>query len=443
MGFKIAYSFIATDKFSEVGRRMEATSKRINAKMDKLNKTLERTRKMADRVGKSIKDVGKGMTASLSAPIALMGGLAVRAAAKMEVLTLQFETMLKSGEKATGLVNQLREFAKKTPFQLENIGLATKQLLGFGTELNNVLPTLKILGDISAGSGKSLTELTVIFGKIKGKGKAGMEEINQLAEAGIPIVAELAKKFNVSEKAIFEASSAGQLTFPVILETMKGMTKEGGLFNNMMGRLSTTTAGKFSTFKDSLNDALISIGDQVVTTFDLNNNLTKITDKINSLVAAFGKWTKENPRLAKMVFIGIAIAAVLGPILIIIGQLVIAVTALMPVFAALGGVIAAAFSPVGLIIAGIIATIFAVKKFVDFMKGKSPDGDFEPSGAGRRRRRKQGTTQAAEAMAGEKSETEVTVKLEGAPATVSKTRSRGRNRVNIRNKTGSNMPTGQ
>ena len=50
-----------------------------------------------------------------------------------------------------------------------------------------------MLGDIAAASGNSISEIAAAFSKVQAKGKVELENLNQLAERGIPIFAELKK----------------------------------------------------------------------------------------------------------------------------------------------------------------------------------------------------------------------------------------------------------
>ena len=91
------------------------------------------------------------------------------------------------------MVKKLSDFSASTPFQIEGIATAARQLIATGTGLNEVSDTLGFLGDIAAASGSEIEDIAAIFSKVKAKGKVELESLNQLAERGIPIFTMLSE----------------------------------------------------------------------------------------------------------------------------------------------------------------------------------------------------------------------------------------------------------
>ena len=158
-----------------------------------------------DRVGKALGGVGRGLGRAgraaggfvlkykgwIATLTALVGAATLGASGTMERLETSFESMLGSASKARDMVDDLADFAAKTPFQLVGIGESAKKLLGFGVEQDAIIDKLKLLGDIAAGTGVPLGDLAQIYGKTMAKGKAQTEELNQLSERGVPILQAL------------------------------------------------------------------------------------------------------------------------------------------------------------------------------------------------------------------------------------------------------------
>lgn len=59
--------------------------------------------------------------------------------------------MLGGGAQAKAVLGDLSAFAAATPFELPELVEATKKLTAFGIEQQALIPTLKSIGDISAG----------------------------------------------------------------------------------------------------------------------------------------------------------------------------------------------------------------------------------------------------------------------------------------------------
>ena len=71
--------------------------------------------------------------------------------------------MLGSASQATKLLSELSHFAKGTPFGLTEIRENAKQLLAMNIQSSKLIPTLKMLGDISAGLNVPLQRLALNY----------------------------------------------------------------------------------------------------------------------------------------------------------------------------------------------------------------------------------------------------------------------------------------
>ncbi len=172
---------------------------------------------------------------------------AAQSANKFETTKVSFETMLGSAEKAKSVLDDLDKFSLKTPFTPEQVQSSAKSLIGLGLESDKIEESLKSIGDISSGTGKDFNELSSIYGKAMSSGVVQGEALNQLSEAGVPIIKEFAKQFGVSEQEIRKMASNGQIQFKHLDKAFKSMSSEGGQFANMMKKQSETGVGLLST----------------------------------------------------------------------------------------------------------------------------------------------------------------------------------------------------
>lgn len=179
---------------------------------------------------------------------------------KLEQLTISFETFLGSAEAAKAVIADLKAFEVRTPFEAEQVNNAGRALLAFGFSTEELIPTLTRVGDVAAGTGKDFNELALIYGKAKTQGLIQGEELNQLAEAGIPIYAELAKVVGVSEKEIRKLGEQGKLQFSDLEQVFVNLTSEGGKFAGLMERQSKSIGGLYSTLKSQFSNLLASLG---------------------------------------------------------------------------------------------------------------------------------------------------------------------------------------
>lgn len=168
--------------------------------------------------------------------------------------------MLGSAEMAGILLKQLSDFAKATPFELVGIRENAKQLLAMGVAQENIIPTLKSLGDVAAGLSVPLDRLALAYGQVLSKGRLQGQELLQFTEAGVPLLATLATNLGKTTAEISKMVENGQISAKDVTVAFETMSGAGGKFANLMEEQSKTVAGKFSNLKDTINSLGESIG---------------------------------------------------------------------------------------------------------------------------------------------------------------------------------------
>ena len=202
----------------------------------------------------------------------------ISGAAELEQLNISFEVFLGSAQKAKEVIGKLKDFEKKTPFDSEQVNKAGRALLAFGFSTEELIPQLTRVGDVAAGTGKDFNELALIYGKAKTQGLIQGEELNQLAEAGIPIYAELAKVLGTSESKIRKLGEQGKIQFGDLEQVFKNLTGEGGRFAGLMDKQSQSVSGLFSTLKSAFDGLLNSLGTALLPAIkEITNGLLELT----------------------------------------------------------------------------------------------------------------------------------------------------------------------
>ena len=241
-------------------------------------------RRMGRLTGAGLAGLGKGGAAALqkgfsvagtafkaSIGAAMAGGAAavgvgmkaVTAAADFEQTKVAFTTLIGDAAKAEQTLGKLRELGAKTPFEFPELADAGRKLIAFGESADSVPETLRRIGDVSAGVQAPVNEIAELYGKARVQGRLFAEDINQLTGRGIPIIQELAKQFGVSDSEVKKLVESGQVGFPAIERAFASMTSEGGRFSGMMDAQSKTTAGLFSTLKDTINEVFLTLGQPI------------------------------------------------------------------------------------------------------------------------------------------------------------------------------------
>lgn len=228
---------------------------------------------------------------------------------EMEQTRVAFTTFLGDADKANKTISELNEFSNVTPFTNDEVIKAGKSLLAFGTPVEALKTDLKAIGDISAGTGKNFNELSTIYGKARIAGTLYAEDINQLVEAGVPIIGEFAKQMNVSESQVKKLASEGKIGFGQLETAFQNLTGQGGTFYNLMEKQSKTVGGQISTLKGQLQSFGITMGEALLPVIQTVIEKVKIlTEWVTSNKDTIAKWV---PIIAKIV-------GVIGALILII-----------------------------------------------------------------------------------------------------------------------------
>ena len=164
-----------------------------------------------------------------------------------------FTTMLWSAEQAETMLQNLSDFAAKTPFELPEVRQNAKQLLAMGVSAENIVPTMKALGDVASWTGADMSRLAMNYGQVITQGKLTSRELKDFQVNGVPILDELAKNAGKSKEEIQNMISSGQISANDVTRAFETMTSEGGKFADMMATQSSTLSGQWSNFQDQLS----------------------------------------------------------------------------------------------------------------------------------------------------------------------------------------------
>lgn len=190
---------------------------------------------------------------------------------------IAFETMLGSGQKAKGMISDLANLAASTPFDMKGVVNGAKQLLAYGFAANEITDTMRRLGDVSAGLGLNLQDLTWLYGTTMVQGRLFTRDLMQFTGRGIPLTEELAKQFGVTEDKVSELVTAGKVGFPEVKKAIESLTNEGGKFGGLMEKQSHSITGQISNIQDTIEMAINDLGTQ---TEGLMNDALDITSKV-------------------------------------------------------------------------------------------------------------------------------------------------------------------
>ena len=249
--------------------------------------------------------------AGLGAALAGLGAISVRSAAQMEQTEKAFTTLLKSADLAKDFLAELERFAAATPFELPGLLNASKRLLAFGFNAQQVIPILTAIGDSAAALGMGedgINRLTTAIGQIQAKAKVSAEEMNQINETGIPAWQLLADTIGTSVPEAMDMASKGMIDGATGVQAiLTGMNKQ---FGGMMAEQSQTINGMMSNIQDSIGQLSTVVGKEITEAFNLKGAAAEFQDTLGEFTA-IAKQSGIGEALRQMVptEVGMAISA--------------------------------------------------------------------------------------------------------------------------------------
>ena len=273
-----------TGKFSQGMRKAQGDLKSFSAVIRQSSDNVSRLKQLL---------LGGGAAAG--------AGFAVRQAADAEKAAVSFKVLLGSAEDAKTVLGDLASFAASTPFELAELRDATRKLVAFGVANNDLLPTLRRVGDIAAGLDIPIGELAEIYGKARVQGRLFAEDVNQLTGRGIPVIQEFAKQFGVSEQQVRKLVESGKVGFKNLEQAFVSLTSEGGKFAGLMDELSGTAAGQWSSLKDEITATARDLGTLLLPTLkEATRELGAFTRGLNALLSGNTRPAAFNPGLNRL-----------------------------------------------------------------------------------------------------------------------------------------------
>lgn len=275
----------AIRKFRELQKTAKTVTSSVITDADRMDAAMQRFMATLGKIG-----VGVSL-AGLVKQIAQTRG-------EFQQLEVAFTTLLQSKEKADALMSQMVDLAAKTPFDLQGVASGARQLLAYGFAAEDITDTLTRLGNVAAGLGLNLQDLTWLYGTTAVQGRLYTRDVMQFQSRGIDLAGELATQLGKTRAEINQMVTDGKIGFPEVQKAIESMTNEGGKFYNLMQEQSKTITGLISNLGDALDMMFNDIGksqEGVIAgvlqgAISLVENYQKVLDVLIPLVAAYGTY---------------------------------------------------------------------------------------------------------------------------------------------------------
>jgi len=385
----VKYTIVLKDRYTRVANKVARATSMLSVKMRKLRvtgkqlaKTFNDSEKASLKFGRALRKVGKNTsflnnqmgTLVRSMGPALLMFKALQQYGQNVMMETSFGVLTGNREIGQTLNKDLMAFAATTPFTIPKVQQTAKTLLAYGIESDQILDTVRMVGEISSGTGADIGRIALAVGQVKSTGFLQGQDARQLEAAGVGIrrmVREKVKEIHGVDLPmgdVMKAVSERMIPAEFILTIMRDLTEEGGRFHKIMEELNNTLPGQFTNLQDNMIRVGIIWGGALDKTFKIKDTLKFLNDQLKEFIDNFQKNPEKYESIMTLVSY-FSLLVLLTPILIgLIGSLSVMFAGLQLVLAVLNVGFMAVFGWPALIIASlwlVVANFQNILSFID------------------------------------------------------------------------------
>jgi hypothetical protein len=328
--------------------RTEGTQQ-AHDQIGKLGKLFDSVGQGLSKVGSGIVSFGQTLTNKITLPLIDAAIEGVKYNATLQELESSFSVLLGSGDKAADMVQRLKKMGAETPFEITGLAESTKMLLSYGYTQEEVIPLMRMIGDVSLGNKLKFKDLGIIMGQISSLGKLQMGDLKQLRERGWDPMQQIIEKTGEKSSEFYERMRKGKVTYKEVEDALRKVTGEGERFYKGMEKGSQTLQGRLSTLKDNFMELLSNAMKPV---FDFVQNIA-----VPALLDLIERFNGLSQPIKTAIVILTGLVGFLPIVITAFGGLVVAVSAVVSGIGSLALLISTIGLPILIAIGGAITTL--------------------------------------------------------------------------------------
>lgn len=266
---------------------------------------------------------------ALSPLVGLLSGVggafrAVKLAATEEMNISAFGTLMQNAELGKQMVEDLQKFADTTPLNAGPVQDAAKALLQFGIAGGDIVPTLRMLGDVTGGDNQKLQDMARIFGQVTSMGKMQAYHWRQMMSRGFEPLQIIADKTGKTFGQVREEMRKGGITAKMVQDALVSATSEGGKAFERMEKASKTASGLFSTMQDDIDGVLRVLGAYILEFLHLKEAMQAVSFAAKAVKEWFKSLSPEMKNVVASIAVIVSAFAALAltlPMLAFVGRM--------------------------------------------------------------------------------------------------------------------------
>lgn len=210
------------------------------------------------------------------------------------------------------MLKEMNRYAADSPYSRLGVQEAAKTMLGFGVQADDVMGSLRTLGDIAMGDSERFKGLALVFSQVAAAGKLQGQDLLQLVTNGYNSLIDISKLTGKSVAELRQDMTDGKISFDLMRQAMVLATSEGGKYYKMNDKIAKTPFGRFGQLVDQTKDTMLElykiIEPFLIPTFDLLSGLlTKSVSIIRAVADGIG-WVRDNLDWLGPILIGVSTA---------------------------------------------------------------------------------------------------------------------------------------
>lgn len=317
----------------------------------------------AGEVGSTMQSFGKKMSLAITAPVTAFGAGLVKMGVDVRKFRAQaqiyYEGLYQDTNKAKQQLDDLMTFARTTPYSYESLVEADMVMQTFGMSTEKAKTSLEAIANAIASTGgesADLERIATVFGQIESSGKLSLQDMNQLVNAKIPALKIVANELGISVMDLRDKISKGEVSSEQAIQSLTKGLMEGtdGIngatqaYSGSLDKVKQQLPGAIDSMKSAIKNMSLDVVDEEA--FDgIIEAINKITSMINEgnfepMIKAFGEalnflvdglgnlaeWFGNlDPEIQGMIMKMLLFAAAIGPVLVVMGKLLGAVSAII------------------------------------------------------------------------------------------------------------------
>ena len=263
---------------SDFDRGMDEASNSASNFSNKMGKVMDNVKSFL------IYDIGKNLVTGFVN--ATKAGIDYNAT--LEQSKVAWKALVGNEKEAEKVMASIRDIAKTTPFGFEGLDKLAKNLEMAGLGGKDLEKNLIAVGDAVAGVGggqEAIDGVSRALIQMSMKGIVSAEEMQQLAEHGIPSFELLADSINITTGELMEMMKEGQVMSKDVLPLLFNQMDKA--FGGSMQSQSETFNGKLETLKDTFKETASIMTQNIFE--KLTTYMTPVIDLLEKLGDSFGK----------------------------------------------------------------------------------------------------------------------------------------------------------